>query len=353
MKESLLSINNVKIKKGGRQILDVPDFRIEAGEAVAVIGPNGAGKSTLLRTLGLLERPEQGEVLFRGQPVYGSAAAVRVRRCMAAVFQDPLLLAGTVYQNVMTGLKLRKADRDKSKKQVDFWLDRLGISHLARRPAHRLSGGEAQRVSLARALVLEPEVLLLDEPFANLDLPTKRALRAELRDILIGADITTVMVTHDLEDIPYMAARVVAVFNGGLVQVGSYEDIVFKPCNRELAEFVGVDNILPGTVTEEGTVWLPGGQALHTESSLAAGTQVVVCIRSEGILPKGDHKQTGAPVTGIVRESYIQGSYRRLLLEIPERLQVTLPEAYIDVIPAVGERTEVFIPARAVHLIME
>ncbi|MFZ5640059.1 MAG: ABC transporter ATP-binding protein [Bacillota bacterium] len=353
MKDPLLSISNIKIKKDGRQILDVPDFRLQAGEAVAIIGPNGAGKSTLLQTLGLLERPVQGEVLYRGRPVRGNAALVRVRRRMAAVFQDPLLLTGTVYDNVMTGLKIRGVGRDRSRELTEYWLNRLGMSHLAGRPAHRLSGGEAQRVSLARALVLEPEILLLDEPFSNLDLPTRRALRGELREILAGTDITTVMVTHDLEDIPYMADRVVAVFNGHVVQDGGYEEIVQHPGSRELAQFVGVDNILQGIVTEQGVVRLPGGQDVLTGSGLPAGTKVTVCIRSDSILPESGISQPGTVVAGAVREAYVLGSCCKLMLELPERLLVTLPVAYVEKIPAVGERAQFFIPGRAVHLIAE
>lgn len=351
--EPLLSMRDVKIKKVGREVLDVPDFRLQAGETVAVIGPNGAGKSTLLQTLGLLERPAEGEVLYRGQPVTGHAAAVRIRRRMAAVFQEALLLSGSVYDNVMTGLKLRGVDRNKSRQLADYWLKRLGISHLARRPAHRLSGGEAQRVSLARALVLEPEILILDEPFASLDLPTRRTLRAELKDILAGSGITTLMVTHDLEDIPYMASRVAAVFGGRLVQDGSFEDVVFRPRTRELAEFVGVDNILPGTVSEPGMVQLPGGQAVHTWTGdgLPVGTKAAVCIRSESILAQGGNEQPGTVVAGTIREVYILGGYCKLVLEIPERLLVTLPVIYMDKIPVSGERAEVFISTRAVHLI--
>jgi tungstate transport system ATP-binding protein len=353
MTELLLNIRNVKIKKAGRKILDVPDFALQAGEAVAIIGPNGAGKSTLLQTLGLLERPAQGEVLYRSQPVRGNAVLVQVRRRMAAVFQDPLLLSGTVNDNVMTGLKIRGVGRDRSRELTDYWLNRLGISHLAGRPAHRLSGGEAQRVSLARAMVLEPEILLLDEPFSSLDLPTRRALRGELREILAGTDITTVMVTHDLEDIPYMADRVVAVFKGHVIQDGAYEEIIQHPGSIELAQFLGVDNILPGTVTEPGVARLPGGQAVQTGSDLPAGTKVTVCIRSDSILACRDCHLPGTVITGVVKEAYVLGSYCKLLLGLPERLLVTLPVAYVEKIPAAGERAQFFIPGRAVHLIAE
>src|SRR6059036_1749311 len=164
MAASVLTLANVRVSYGGADVLDVPSLEIAAGEVLAVIGPNGSGKSTLLRIAGLLERPTQGVVRFRGRPV-DARSSLAERRRMATVFQRPLLADMTVAQNVALGLRFRGAGDDANGARVERWLERLNIAPLGDQRARKLSGGQAQRVALARALVLEPELLLLDEPF--------------------------------------------------------------------------------------------------------------------------------------------------------------------------------------------
>jgi tungstate transport system ATP-binding protein len=159
------------------------------------VGPNGAGKSTLLRVIALLERPARGEVMFDGAAMSGSPLSYR--RKMALVFQEALLLDTTVEANVRTGLSLRGVAREEQRRRVDEWLERFGIAHLRGRSPRTLSGGEAQRASLARAFALQPEVLLLDEPFASLDPPTREALIDDLDAVLTSSRVATVFVTHD------------------------------------------------------------------------------------------------------------------------------------------------------------
>ena len=141
------------------------------GEILSVIGPNGAGKSTLLQVMGLLRRPSEGQVFFDGQEVTNSSDLVALRRRMALVLQEPLLFRGAVFDNVALGLRLRGVPRSETKKRAELWLAKLNITHLASQSVSKLSAGEAQRVNLARSLVLNPEVFLLDEPFASLDPP--------------------------------------------------------------------------------------------------------------------------------------------------------------------------------------
>jgi tungstate transport system ATP-binding protein len=150
---AVVSLSRVRVAYGGAVVLEIPDLEIRAGEILAVIGPNGAGKSTLLRVIGLLEDPTAGEVRFKGEPVRGSGV-LRARRRMATVFQDPLLVDDTVFGNVALGLSFRRVAASEIAPRVHAWLDRFGIGALADRPARTLSGGEAQRAALARALVL-------------------------------------------------------------------------------------------------------------------------------------------------------------------------------------------------------
>jgi len=226
MNKVVLEARGIQIVRGKREILNIDRFSLSEGETVALIGPNGAGKSTLLQVMALLLKPARGVVEFRGAPANGGNV-LALRRRMAVVFQEPLLLDTTVAGNVAAGLKLRGVPGPEIKKRVAYWLERLGINHLAGRRARQLSGGESRRVSLARAFALEPEVLFLDEPFSALDFPTRLSLLNELGKLLRDTGVTTVFVTHDFSEVPYLTDRVAVLKEGRLVQTGTFEE-VFK-----------------------------------------------------------------------------------------------------------------------------
>jgi tungstate transport system ATP-binding protein len=229
---TILEVHNLQFKRGNREILNIDHFALHERETIALIGPNGAGKSTLLQVMALLLKPTRGTVEFRGVPAT-PRNALAIRRRMAVVFQEPLLLNTTVYENVATGLKLRGVPRQEIKKRVDRWLELLGIAHLAGRRSHQLSGGEAQRVSLARAFALEPNVLFLDEPFSALDFPTRLSLLNELDRLLKDTGIAAIFVTHDFSEVPYLTDRVAVLKNGRLVKTGTFEEIFKVKPRRE------------------------------------------------------------------------------------------------------------------------
>jgi tungstate transport system ATP-binding protein len=280
----LLELRDVSVQRGRRPILNVPQVDVRAGEVLAIVGPNGAGKSTLLRVLALLEE-FGGEVLFKGEPVKGDR--LLYRRRMAMVFQEPLLLDTSVESNVRTGLSLRGVRGQEAKRRADAWLDRFGIAHLRGRSARTLSGGEAQRASLARALVLEPEVLLLDEPFSSLDAPTRDALTDDLDAVLAGRDVATVFVTHDRAEALRVGDRIAVLINGTIRQIGGPGEVFASPVDQEVAAFVGVENIIPGHIVsvDEGLAHVDvGNYIVETATDLAAGTQVLVCLRPEEVV---------------------------------------------------------------------
>ncbi len=221
-KPSVLRIHKVEVVKGTRKILDVFEMYVNPGEVVAVIGPNGAGKSTLISVMACLDPPQRGSVIFKQEKVT-RVNVLDVRRRMAVVFQEPLLLEGTVKENVKLGLSLRKIKRNAS--YIDGWLERFGLIHLADQPAYTLSGGEAQRTALARAFVLEPEVLFLDEPFASVDVITRQGLVAQFKQILKEQQTTTVLVTHDFAEVQALASRVIVLDHGQIQCQGSPDEI--------------------------------------------------------------------------------------------------------------------------------
>jgi len=206
---------------------------------LAIVGPNGAGKSTLLLVLARLLHPEQGEILFNGKPA-DCESDLDYRRRLALVLQDPLLFDTSVHENVASGLHFRGLPKNEIQPRVVTWLERLGIPHLANRRANELSGGEGQRVSLARALVLNPELLLLDEPFGALDPPTRSRLLDDLGQILPAAKTTTILITHDLKEAARLADRVAVLLEGQIVQIGAPQEVFASPSNTDVAAFLGI-----------------------------------------------------------------------------------------------------------------
>lgn len=280
-------LRDVRVVYQGRMVLDVPKFSVEAGETLTVIGPNGSGKSTMLRQIALLERPTQGCVLHNGEEIANGGEALRRRRRLALVMQHPFLRNVSTWENVATGLRFHHASRERIRQQVDYWLERLGIARLAKHNARLLSAGEAQRASLARALVLEPDILLMDEPFTALDPPTRQSLMDDFRDILTDVHTTTVFVTHDRVEAQSLGDRLAVLIDGQLRQIGSPDEVFAHPESEEVAAFVGVENILTGSVSglSEGLSIVSVGKSRVTVvGEYPEGEDLVVGIRPEAVV---------------------------------------------------------------------
>jgi len=282
---AVLGLRDVRRRYQERDALCVPSLDVFRGEVLAVIGPNGAGKSTLLRVLGLLERPDEGQVLVRGRAV-DARDALAERRRMATVFQEPLLADASVADNVGVGLRFRGVRSAEAGPRVARWLARFGVGDLGRRRARTLSGGEAQRVALARALVLEPEVLLLDEPFSGVDAPTRAALLTDVGGILRADRTTTVLVTHERGEALALADRVAVLMDGRLRQVDEAARVFYAPVAEDVARFVGVETLVTGRVLRcDGDVSAvdAGGRVVEVAAAARLETAVRLAIRPEDV----------------------------------------------------------------------
>ncbi|MBI3303099.1 MAG: ABC transporter ATP-binding protein [Deltaproteobacteria bacterium] len=316
----LLTVQGLRVEANGQVLLSVPHLEIACGEVLTLIGPNGAGKSTLLQTLACLREPAAGALRFDGQAVDLHHPPLALRRRLAVVFQEPLLFDTTVEENVASGLRLRGLAKAVIRERVALWLERLGISHLAARQARTLSGGEAQRTSLVRAFVLDPDLLLLDEPFSALDPPTREALTETFHRLQRQTRITALFVTHDRLEALRLGDRVAVMDRGEILQIGTPEEVFGQPINETVASFVGIETILRGRVEsqEEGfaEVRVSSGERVAAASSLPVGSEVTLCIRPEEVTLL-------APTVGTIHELPLQPSSARN--HFPARVVRVLP----------------------------
>jgi len=283
---AILEIGGVTVAHGGRAVLQIDRLAVRRGEILAIIGPNGSGKSTLLRIMGLLDRPARGEVRLDGRAIDWGRGLLTSRRRFASVFQEPLLADTTVERNVALGLTLRGVPAGEARRRAGHWIARFGIAPLAGRQARTLSGGEAQRTSLARAFAIEPDVLLLDEPFSALDPATREDLLRDLQRALRETTLTTVFVTHDRNEALRLGDRVGVMLEGRLEQLDTPEVVFGHPAGPDVARFVGVENLLPGRIASaEGGLLTVDCGALHVlvPGELSIGRSVILCVRPEDV----------------------------------------------------------------------
>ena len=275
-------------KYDGRDILKNINIKVDKGEVLALIGPTGAGKTTLLRLLDLLEIPSSGKIYFEGRDATESRKVrFQMRRRMAFVFQKPMVLNTSIYDNIAYGLRWRGEKKNSLRQKVGTILGMIDLSAYQSRNARTLSGGEAQRVAIARAIVTEPEVLLLDEPTANLDPISAAKVEELITSIIHQYGTTIIMATHDMSQGQRLANRIAVLINGEILQTGDPREVFTSPWNREVAEFVSTDNILDGIIvsSEEGMVSVDIGdnKIIEAISSYPVGEEVCACVRPENI----------------------------------------------------------------------
>ena len=243
-----VTLEGLVVDYGAGPVVDGISLDVEPGSLVALLGPSGCGKSTTLRAVAGLLQPRAGDVRFNGR---SQLAVAPERRPVAMVFQAPLLFPHmSIGDNVAFGLRMRGVDRVERRRRAQEALERVQLPGVADRRPGQLSGGQEQRVSLARALVVQPEVLLLDEPFSALD----ASLRVEVRELVAQlqreAGVTTLFVTHDQEEATVLADRVALMLDGRLEQLGTPRELYEKPATLAVARFFGTANAFDGIVVD-------------------------------------------------------------------------------------------------------
>jgi tungstate transport system ATP-binding protein len=357
----VIRITDLSRKVGTRTILQAIDLEINRGEIFTFIGPSGSGKTTLLRLIDLLDTQTTGTIIFDGIDTSASnTVRLSIRRRMGMVFQKPAVLNTTVAGNVEFGLKFRGVEKSQIDARVHEALDIVGLLHLAGQKAVTLSGGEMQRVAIARALVTRPEVLLLDEPTANLD-----PVNAELIENLIlrvhrQFQTTIILSTHDMIQGQRLADRIGVIMDGRIVQVGTPNDIFYQPAGKNIARFVGIDTMLKGIVTsnEEGHAMVSVGNAVfEVLTPCRPGTQVSLFIRPEEVtvtLKDGDFPKTSVrnQLTGTIKKMLPFGPFIRVTIDFGSHLTALVTRRSSDELGlAVGMTVIAGVKATAIHVI--
>ena len=318
---AFIEMRNIWQRHDGHDILKNINLRIDRGAVFALIGPTGAGKTTLLRLLDLIDTPAEGEIFLDGTKVTTTEKVrLEARRRMAFVLQKPVVFNMSVYDNVACALRWRGMPRRQVHERVEHILERVGLTEYGKRHARTLSGGEMQRVAIARAIVTGPELLLLDEPTANLDPVSASKIEDLIADIIRQRTITVVMATHDMVQGQRLADRISVMVNGEIVQTGDPRNIFTSPHDRVVAELVGMENILDGTVvTNDGEMSNidVDGTIIEAVADFDVGEQVSVCMRPEDITIAMSRTSTSArnSLAGEVTWSVFTGPLCRIEID--------------------------------------
>jgi spermidine/putrescine ABC transporter ATP-binding subunit len=305
-----LELHNICKSFGNIKAVENLSFQVREGEFLSLLGPSGCGKTTTLRIIAGLEQQDKGEVLVNGREISNIPPH---KRDVGFVFQDYALFPHmTVEENIKFGLKMKRVPKGLLNGKIQEILKVVGLKGYEKRFPKQLSGGEQQRVALCRALVLNPKILLLDEPLSNLDAKLRKRMRIELKNIQKKIGITAIYVTHDQEEALSMSDRIILMDKGQAVQIGTPYEIYEKPASRFVADFMGQVNCYEGEVIQKvdneimiSSDQIPDVKALiPSGADYEKGTRVFFLIRKEGIniLPEGGGSKKGVNVNSVIAE---------------------------------------------------
>jgi iron(III) transport system ATP-binding protein len=344
MDTPVLEVRDIECRYQADVVVRGLSMHLRTGTIACLLGPSGCGKTTVLRAIAGFEPVHAGEIRLRGEPVSVPGDSLPPeRRRIGMVFQDYALFPHmTVRDNIAFGL--RGGSRDAKRARVDELLALTDLADFAERWPHELSGGQQQRVALARALAPRPDLVLLDEPFSNLDVDLRERLTVEVRDILHSQNATAIVVTHDQYE-AFAISDVVGVMNGGrIVQWDTPYNLYHEPADRFVADFIGQGRFLPGRLLDHHKLATEAGEILGNRAFLwPPGTEVDVLLRPDDIIPDAD-----GPLTGLVTQKAFKGA------EILYTLKLETGASLLSLFPShlnheVGDQVRVRIDAE--HLV--
>lgn len=310
MKNSLIRLENISKSFDDELILDHISLDVKKNDFVTLLGPSGCGKTTTLRIIGGFETPDHGQVYFNDQVITQKPP---YKRNINTVFQKYALFPHyNVFDNIAFGLKIKKMHHSDIKKKVDWALNLVNLKNFENRNIHQMSGGQQQRIAIARAIVNEPEVLLLDEPLGALDLKLRKDMQYELKELQRELGITFIYVTHDQEEALTMSSTVVVMNDGVIQQAGTPEMIYNEPKNAFVADFIGESNIISGVMRKDCFVELFSHGFVCVDKGFGINEPVDVVIRPEDVeLSKPEKDKLTGKVTdcifkGVHYETYVE-----------------------------------------------
>ena len=356
--QPFVSVRNLQVKYGDTTAVHELDLEVKEGELCVLLGPSGCGKTTTMRCIAGLETPVRGEISIGGRQVFSANRKLFVspnKRDVGMVFQSYAIWPHrTVFENVAFPLQMKKAAKATIKEQVESALDLVGLAGMGNRGATALSGGQMQRVALARSLVTRPQVLLMDEPLSNLDAKLRDQLRFELKALQIQLGLTSIYVTHDQGEAFALADQVIVMRDGQIVQKGTPQEIYRKPTSRFVADFLGMTNIFPAEVVsqERGrvTVALQGGTEITLQGQDVPSRGLSVAIPAESLTFGSEDNSVNA-LSGVVIVRSFLGAIWRFRVETGTGLTIDVVTSDAVRVPKVGDVITLSVDESSINLL--
>ena len=324
MKDSnfIIELSHISKSFGDKQVLDDVSLYVKKGEFVTILGPSGCGKTTLLRILAGFGTADEGEIKIAGEDITKVPPHLRP---VNTVFQRYALFPHlNVYDNIAFGLKLKGVKADEIEARVTKALKMVGMTDYEWRDVNSLSGGQQQRVAIARAIINRPQVLLLDEPLAALDLKMRKDMQMELKDMHKTLGITFVYVTHDQEEALTLSDSIVVMSEGRVQQIGSPTDIYNEPANSFVADFIGESNILNGVMVQDRLVRFMGRDFECVDSGFGENVPVDVVIRPEDVYIMA--KSGSGMFDGVVQSCIFKGVHYEMTILTSDRYEIMIQD---------------------------
>lgn len=354
---SYLQVDGLVHRYGDFTAVDDVSFSVEAGERLCLLGPSGCGKTTTLQAIAGFITPEAGRIGVAGEEITGLPPE---KRNIGIMFQSYALFPHlSIFENVAFGLRMRRCPREEINRRVGEALEVVRLSHKARSLPSQLSGGEQQRIAFARAVVIRPRLLLLDEPFSNLDARLRLTMRAELLELLEGLDIATLMVTHDQDEAMAVGHRIAVMRSGRICQIGAPRALYRRPNSRFVGEFLGQSNLFPAAAVRSAdgalAIEVPGVGEIRAAAPVAgAGPARFALVRPEAIrlstLREYSPAGTDNRLEGTVDHATFLGPHIEARVRVGDMLvQVSAAADGLDLVP--GQPVALTWPAEATVLI--